>query len=240
MTAADRRALIEPFMAGPPQVHAAAAAGVWGATRDLYEFMADHVESGARTIETGCGTSTALFGAWGCEHLCIVPDPNQEKVIRSYLAERDHLDNLLNFDIRTSDVALPAHMNDGPLDFALIDGCHGFPTAIIDWYYTGSRLRRGGVIVLDDTQLPQVTLGLRTYLAGSPRWRKVGGTDKWEAWEKLDDDPLAEEWNAQPFVGKPSRTSRARLIAAIPPSLRSKLAAVKRRIHQRRRSDRCR
>ncbi len=217
-------------MADPPQVHSAAAGGVWGATRDLYQFMADHVEPGARTIETGCGTSTALFGAWGCEHLCVVPDPNQEKVIRSYLAERHPADNLLSFDIRTSDVALPTHMNDGPLDFALVDGCHGFPAAIIDWYYIGSRLRRGGVIVLDDTQLPQVTLGLSTYLAGSPRWRKVGGTAKWEAWEKLDDDPLAEEWNVQPFVGKPARSLRARVIAAIPPSLRTKLTAVRRRI----------
>ena len=227
MTAAGRRALVASFMANPPQVHPAAAGGVWGATRDLYEFMADHVTQGAGTIETGCGTSTALLAAWGCDHLCIVPDPNQESVVRSYLAEHGHPDDRLTFDLRTSDVALPAHMGDGPLDFALVDGCHGFPAAILDWYYIGSRLRSGGVVVLDDTQLPQVTLGLETYLAGSPRWRRIGGTGKWQAWEKLDDEPLTEEWIAQPFLGRPARSLRARLMAAIPPSLRPKLATLK-------------
>jgi hypothetical protein len=229
MAAIERRALIAAFMADPPQVHAAAAGGVWGATRDLYEFLADRADRDARTLETGCGTSTALFGAWGCEHLCIVPDPHQEKVIRSYLAGRGHDDHRLSFDVRTSDVALPPRLGDGPLDLVLIDGCHGFPAAILDWYYTGSRLRRGGVVVLDDIQLPQVSVGLRPYLTGSPRWRRVAGTRKWESWEKLDDGSLAEEWNAQPFLGRPARSARARLIAAVPPSLRSKIARRPRR-----------
>lgn len=233
MTGAERRALIGPFMADPPQVHPAAAGGVWGATLDLYEFIAEHVKSGARTIETGCGTSTALLAAWGCDHLCVVPDANQERIVRSYLADRGHPDKRLAFDIRPSDVALPARLGDGPLDFALVDGCHGFPAAIIDWYYSGSRLRRDGVIVLDDTQLPQVTLGLEPFLSGSPRWRQIGGTDKWQAWQKLDDEPVGEEWDAQKFVGEPVRSLRARLIAALPTRLRAELADRKRRAGKR-------
>ena len=82
--------------------------------------------------------------------------------------------------------------------------------------------------MLDDVQLAQVTLGLSTYLAGSPRWRKISGTDKWEAWEKLDGGSLAEEWNVQPFVGRPARSHAARTTQPIVLRFSSRRGAVTR------------
>ncbi len=58
-----RQALIERVVLNPPPVHGTAAGetGVWSTAHDCYDFLARHVEPGARTLETGCGISTALF-----------------------------------------------------------------------------------------------------------------------------------------------------------------------------------
>ena len=52
-----------------------------------------------------------------------------------------------------------------PLDFVLIDGGHGFPTPMLDWFYGAGRLRRGGVAVFDDVQLPAVAMLVGTWPA---------------------------------------------------------------------------
>jgi hypothetical protein len=44
----------------------------------------------------------------------------------------------------------------GELDLVFIDGSHGYPLPVIDWFYGAGLFRRGGVVVLDDVQLPQV------------------------------------------------------------------------------------
>ncbi|MBV8295950.1 MAG: hypothetical protein JO085_03865, partial [Acidimicrobiia bacterium] len=84
------------------------------------------------------------------------------------------------------------------LDLYLIDGAHGFPTPMIDWFYGARLLRRGGVVVLDDRQLPAVA-ALIDYLDADPRWRAIDRTGKWAAFERLTDGSLAEEWCDQPF-----------------------------------------
>ena len=90
----------------------------------------------------------------------------------------------------------------GPsLDLVLVDGGHGFPAPIVDWYYAASRLRQGGVVILDDLQLPQVRLGLHEFLAADPRWERVEATQKWAAYRRLTDGLLREEWREQAFLG---------------------------------------
>jgi hypothetical protein len=41
-------------------------------------------------------------------------------------------------------------------DFALIDGQHGWPMVLVDFYYVNYVVRPGGFIMLDDTQLYSV------------------------------------------------------------------------------------
>jgi len=42
------------------------------------------------------------------------------------------------------------------LDFALIDGCHGWPTCLVDLEYANTMLKAGGYLLIDDTQLHSV------------------------------------------------------------------------------------
>ena len=106
----------------------------------------------------------------------------------------------LSFDLRPSEVALPAHMDAGELDLVLIDGRHGFPVPIIDWFYGAGRLRRGGIVIIDDLQLPQVSAASARFLRRDPRWEPVRLTPKWVAYRRASEGPLGEERTRQTWL----------------------------------------
>jgi hypothetical protein len=199
--ASVRRQQVSIVMNDPPPVHGAAAGptGVWGTAIDCYDFLARHVEPGARTLETGCGISTALFALWGTEHTCVVYSQDEVDILSSWAHQREVDLSHLTFEVGPSDDVLP-RLEPTDLDLALIDGSHAFPAAIIDWFYAAGRLRKGGVVVVDDVHLPAVTLGLFEFLARDPRWELIARTDKWAACLRQSSGPLREEWTDQPFL----------------------------------------
>jgi predicted O-methyltransferase YrrM len=195
----ERQADIETVLADLPQVHWGAPKGVWQTDRSCYEFIAGVLPAeGARTLETGCGVSTVLFALWAQEHVSIVPWPREAEACREYFQERGIPDRV-SFEVGPSDDVLP-RLNLPPLDLVLIDGGHAFPLPIVDWYYAASRLKEGGVVVLDDLQLPQVRLGLLEFLDADPRWERVAAVEKWAAYRRLSEGPLREEWRDQAFL----------------------------------------
>jgi len=90
-----------------------------------------------------------------------------------------------------------------PLDLVLIDGCHGFPLPVLDWYYGSRLLRSGGLLVVDDLHLPAVEV-LRDFLDADPRWRRVATGRAWAAWERAGSGDLGEEWTDQAFWRAPA------------------------------------
>lgn len=216
-------------------VHSDAPTGVWKTHRACYRFMADHLPERAHTLETGCGVSTVLFAAWGCDHVCVVPDAGQEEAVRDYCTQHGIDDSRLTFDLRSSDIALPSRLHDGELDLVFIDGCHGFPTAILDWYFAASRLRTGGCVVFDDTHLRQVSAGLLEYLEKDDRWKSLASTAKWRAFRRLGSGPLGEEWDEQRFMGPPVVPLRDRVASRLPRSAVKLLVEGRRVLAHRRR-----
>jgi hypothetical protein len=201
---ADRLLLVDRVIADPPLVHPSAPKGVYGTDRDCYRFLAKHVQQGHRTLETGAGISSALFAAWGCEHLTIVPSEGEVAVIISYL-DRVGIDRgKVRFDTNPSERVLPQLVDAGvEYDLVLIDGGHGFPIPIIDWFYGAGLLRQGGVVVVDDVQLPQVKVLVTMMLDRDDRWKCLARNGKWVAYQRLSSGSLAEEWTKQPFIRVP-------------------------------------
>ncbi len=200
--AETRRSQVAEVFADPPPVHgqAAGARQVWATEVDCYEFIARHVEPGARTLETGCGVSTALFALWGTEHTCVV-------------YAQEEADILLSLGPRAPGRHQPPAVRDRPLrrascrgwsrpplDLVLIDGSHAFPAPIIDWFYGAGRLVEGGIVILDDLQLAAVRVGLLEFLAKDPRWELVAHSEKWAAFRRHSSGPLREEWTEQRFL----------------------------------------
>jgi len=208
----DRISAVDRVLADPPQVHPRAK-GVWSTDPACYEYMATLAKPGSRTLETGLGVSTVLFALWGCQHTCVVHSEPEVIACQNYLKAHEISEDNIDFQIGPSERVLP-NLALHDLDLVFVDGCHGFPLPVIDWFYAASMLRARGVAVLDDAQLFQVRLGLFDFLNKDPRWVRTRRRPKWVAFQRQESGSLGEEWARQPFLGIPLRIRCEGLVPA--------------------------
>ena len=171
----------------------------WQLADDLLYFIDAHVDDRSRTLEIGAGVSTLLFALKGATHLCIVPAEDEVDRIKAFC--REHEISLANvtFKLDRSDRCLPALSLSG-LDFVLLDGAHGFPIPFIDWYYTAGRLKNGGFLAIDDTEIWTGHI-LKMFLLAEPEWTLEADYGPRSAvFRKLKDGGLGRnEWD-QPYI----------------------------------------
>ena len=171
----------------------------WQLADDLLHFIDAHVREGDTTLEIGAGVSTILFALKGATHLCIAPAEDEMDRIRAFC--RDHgipLDNL-TFEADRSDRCLP-RLDITGLDFVLIDGAHGFPIPFLDWWYTADRLKVGGLLAIDDTEI-WTGYVLKMFLMAEPDWKlEADYGPRSVVFRKLKEGGLGRnEWD-QPYV----------------------------------------
>jgi hypothetical protein len=165
------RSLAAQFKAEPPSLHATGevCGGLHWAALDWLERR---VQPGWATIETGAGLSTLVLAARGAIHEAVTPSQDESDRIR---AEAERLGISLEhvrFRIGSSHEELP-RWEPRPLDLALLDGAHGFPYPILDWWYVAPHLKRGGYLLLDDAYMDAVGK-LVDFLRSRPAWRVEG------------------------------------------------------------------
>jgi hypothetical protein len=226
----DRLAAISRVLADPPPVHPLAPGQVWNTDTDCYDFIARHCPPGASTLETGLGVSTVLFVLWGARHTCIVGEQFEVDTCLAYLESRSIPIQNVSFVLGGSDQVLPKHPS-GELDLFLIDGGHGFPTPVIDWFYGARWLRSGGILIVDDIQLPTVSDFLIRFLDLDPRWTELRRTDKWVGYRRESSGGLSEGHWMQPFVSL--RAPGGPWGPRIRLGLRSRLGQIRRAVRSR-------
>jgi predicted O-methyltransferase YrrM len=124
-------------------------------------------EGATHTIEIGLGHGlSALFI---CEALLeggnpdarhAVLDPNQQTWYADSglqaLADAGLL-QMVDHHAEESQITLPRFISEGRVfDFAFVDGNHRFDRVFLDLIYLGRLVRRGGIIMVDDYQLPSI------------------------------------------------------------------------------------
>ena len=159
-----------------------------------------------RTIETGAGVSTIVFGMKKTRHTCVVPDRRVIQRIHDYCASVGVSLETVMFLVGRSEDILP-RLDTSTYDFALIDGRHGFPAPFIDWFYIADRLRSGGVVLIDDTWIWTCDVLVR-FLRATPGWRSCRTLHNAAAFVKESDDAQHAEWVDQPFVYDQSAAAR--------------------------------
>jgi predicted O-methyltransferase YrrM len=144
----------------------------WGISPELGRALIGLIKPGMTTLETGSGASTLIFALGEASHTSVTPDSTEVSEIRKY-ARQTNIDlSRVTFAVESSESYLPTASGD--LDIVLIDGKHTFPWPILDWHHTAERLRVGGLMMLDDTQLRPVAI-LRDFLAADTvRWNFHG------------------------------------------------------------------
>ncbi|HEY8739842.1 MAG TPA: class I SAM-dependent methyltransferase [Candidatus Dormibacteraeota bacterium] len=176
----------------------------WQLSTDVLKFIDAEVLPGLRTIETGEGYSTVLFALKRCHHTCVTINAPGVERIREFCAEHAISLDTVTFDTRPSQVALPGREM-GTLDVVLIDGGHGFPTPMVDWFYMVPALRVGGIVVVDDTQIWTGKV-LRDFMAADSAWGLVfEHPGRTAVFRKLAIVDVAAEFYAQPYVMQHTR-----------------------------------
>ena len=124
-------------------------------TSDVLMWFADHISPGAVTLETGAGHTTVILAALASRHYCLTFKPEEAERIREYLRNVGVDPGRVEFVLGDTAVTLPA-LQTPPLDFAYIDGCHGYPYPAMDWHFADKALKVGGRIGMDNAELRPV------------------------------------------------------------------------------------
>jgi predicted O-methyltransferase YrrM len=130
-------------------------------------------EGALRSLETGLGYGVATL--FICEGLLangpdgrhVAVDPYQLEGLPAHrtafagaglrMLEEAGVRDLVEFHAEESQVVLPRLLADGRrFDFAFLDGNHRFEGVFLDLIYSGRLLKEGGIVFVDDTQLPGV------------------------------------------------------------------------------------
>jgi hypothetical protein len=203
----------------PPGLHGGRE--FWGLAWSALEWLEDNVEDGMATLETGAGASTIVFASRGAVHEAITPDAGEEERIRKACRERGIDDSRLTFHIGRSQDVLPT-LPRRDLELVLVDGAHGFPYPVLDWWHLAPRLAIGGRMLLDDAYLPGVS-AIVDYVRSSDAWELEAPVSfRTARIRKLRDD--------EPPAGADALASRGRMSFGYLPPHRRAVASVRTRV----------
>ena len=194
--------LTDDLRSSPPGLHGVGDE-YWGLAWAALEWLEDNVSPGMATLETGSGSSTLVFAARRAEHEAITPDPAEEKRIRGECDRRGIPSGGVRFLVGPSHEVLP-RWEPRPLDLVLVDGAHGFPYPILDWWYVAPHVRVGGVVLLDDAYMPPVRV-LVDALREQPAWEVAAPIGhRTVAVRKVTDELPTFDWSGERLGGRMS------------------------------------
>ena len=209
----------DALRAEPPGLHGSGE--YWGLAWAALEWLERNLRPGWSTLETGAGASTVVFAAAGASHEAVTPDAGEEERIRRRCSELGVGTEGVTFRIGPSHEVL-SRWHARPLDLVLIDGAHGFPYPILDWWHVASHLRVGGTVLLDDAYLPAVA-AIVDFARASDAWRVDEAVSfRTARLTKLADDP-------PPFLAG-ADAARGRMRFAYLPPHRRVVASARQRV----------
>ena len=169
-------------------------------------------ERASNTIEIGLGYGiSALFicealltnGAADPHHLVL--DPYQETRFAScglqFLNEAG-VAGLIEFHPNPSEIILPQLVAEGrSFDLAFVDGNHRFDGVFLDLIYLGRLVRKGGIIFVDDYQLPAIARAV-AFCTSNLEWtiEEVSARDPRHQWAVLRTAPVPPQRGFDYFV----------------------------------------
>ena len=124
-------------------------------------------EGAVQTIEVGLGYGISalhicegllLNGSPAARH--VVLDPSQDTRFADcglQVLEDAGVGQLVEHHAEFSEIALPQFLKEGrTFDLGFIDGNHRFDAVFLDLFYLGRMVRRGGIVILDDYNMPGI------------------------------------------------------------------------------------
>jgi hypothetical protein len=144
-----------------------------------------------------------VFAKAGAEHEAVTPEAAEEDRIRRECERRGIDSSSVRFRIGPSHEVLP-RLEPRPLDLVLLDGAHGFPYPVLDWWYVAPHVRVGGLVLLDDAYMPPVRV-LVDALRKQPAWEVAAAIgQRTVALRKVSEELPPFDWRGEPIGGRMS------------------------------------
>jgi hypothetical protein len=178
------------------------------------------------SLETGCGRSTLLLSQLSQRHTVFT----YSRADTGYLPDNSHSQTqgsrLLNasttrFVLGATQQTLPKFEFEGPYDFALLDGPHGYPYVQMEYYYVYQQLQAGAILALDDIHIPSVH-HLFEFLCDEAMFQLDQVIDKTAFFVRTECglfNPLGDGWDGQGY-----NMRRFPVSLTAPPSLARRIA----------------
>ena len=156
-------------------------------------------ERALRTLETGLGYAVSTLFILeallenGPDPRHVAADPFQYRSLPGHRTvyrgvgletlEEAGVRDLVEFHEEESQVVLPRLLGDGRrFDLAFLDGNHRFEGVFCDLVYSGRLLEEGGIVFVDDTQLPGVRRAV-DFCVANLGWKvEDGGAEREHEW----------------------------------------------------------
>ena len=116
------------------------------------------------SLETGSGKTTLLFSHASKNHKTFAIDDGNGSISNVRASGIFNADSV-EFVEGPTQINLPAFNFDQPIDVALIDGPHGYPFPDLEYYHLYPHIREGGLLLVDDIQIPTIQHMHRTLTA---------------------------------------------------------------------------
>lgn len=171
----------------------------------LHDFLKANLPAAPRILETGAGNSTISFLFLSPSRLVsIAPEAALFDRIFSYCETNKIVSNALEACVDGSEWVLPrmaTEMRDSDqlFDFVLIDGCHNWPMAFVDFFYANYMLKPGGYMMIDDVQLHSLK-ELARMMSEQPGFELVLDLGKSLVFRRVTENRLIGEWNEIPYI----------------------------------------
>ena len=188
--------LIEKFLTEKPQFHVWSHQNILMVSQEALKFIFDYLDTEMNTLEIGAGHTTIIFAMGGSKHICINPSEDETVMIMDYCSKLG-IGKKLTFLNESSDVALTNNESiPADLDFVFIDGAHRFPFSCIDFHYTESKIKQGGILGIDDIDIPSVKI-LYDFLCGEDEWEQKQKFGKTAFFMKVKQTNIVNDWQGQ-------------------------------------------
>jgi len=181
--------------------------------KEMYSFLESALPKNSILLETGAGNSTLMMlYLQPSKLISIAPDEQLFERISEY-CEKNSISNVaLEKHIEGSQWVLPGLAADNRfsepfIDFALIDGCHGWPTCFVDLEYVFSMLKQNAYLCIDDTQLHSIKEMAR-FLVESDKFSLELDLHKTLIFKKLTSERHLGEWNSNQYVLRKTKSYR--------------------------------
>ncbi len=200
---------LKMLLKAPPKTHVrnGETHSAWRLANGELRFIDAHVSAGMKTLETGCGVSTVLFGIKNTRHICIAPLHEETTRIKDYCDQHSVSYENIDFVNEVSEKALP-EIKEGGFDLVLLDGRHGFPQPFFDWYYVAGLMKVGGYLIIDDLHIWTCET-LKQFLLDDDSWEFVQENFRAAVFIKTGEGSQDKEWVYQRYQIKHSKHTSA-------------------------------